>query len=94
MQTQTQAQGGEARLVRAGELTLTCAQHLQADLLQRLNGGPLVLDLREVTEIDLACLQVVVAAERSFAARGGVLRTLRAPAVERAWNEAGFPQGE
>jgi len=53
-----------------------------------------VLDLERVTEVDLACLQVVAAARRSFSGRGRPLHILWGESVERAWNEAGYPRGE
>jgi anti-anti-sigma regulatory factor len=95
MDVETQATGLEIRLTRSGELTLASAQQLRSELCETLElGGPVVLDLAQVTEVDLACLQVLASAERSFAANGMRLRILRAPAVEQAWSDAGFPRGE
>jgi anti-anti-sigma regulatory factor len=86
---------GQAHLTRSGELTLACAPQLRADLLARLdNGGPVVLDLTDVTEIDLACLQVLAAAECSLRTRGQTLRIWGAKLLEQVWSEAGFPHGE
>ena len=54
-----------------GEMTLACASELKIRLLQALESGvPVALQLDAVTEIDLACLQLLLAARSSFQARG------------------------
>jgi ABC-type transporter Mla MlaB component len=51
-----------------GDLTIAAAADARMKLLQALAGdGPLELDTRQVTEIDAAGLQVVLAALRSAA---------------------------
>jgi anti-anti-sigma regulatory factor len=95
MEIQKQTAGAGIRLAAAGEVTLGAAERLQAELRECLAGGsPVVLDLESVTEIDLAGLQVLVAAGRSFAALDRPLTVLRGQYVRRAWAEAGYPCGE
>jgi anti-anti-sigma regulatory factor len=85
----------ETRLARAGELTLGCARQLRADLLKGLEfSEPVVLDLQAVTEVDLACLQVLAAARLSFSTRERPLHILWGQAVEQAWDQAGYPPVE
>jgi len=51
-----------------GELTISAAADARVQLLQALAGdGPLELDTSQVTEIDAAGLQVILAALRSAA---------------------------
>jgi anti-anti-sigma regulatory factor len=79
-------------IVRRGELTLAVAQNLGAELAACREGGqPVVLDLEGVTEVDLACLQVLLAAERSFVKIDRPLQIRASDSVRRAWTEAGFP---
>jgi ABC-type transporter Mla MlaB component len=50
-----------------GELTIDSAARLRETLLDLLDTGEeLEISLREVEEIDLACIQVLCAAHRSF----------------------------
>jgi anti-anti-sigma regulatory factor len=95
MEIQKQATDAGIRLAAAGEVTLGAAERLQAELRECLAGArPVVLDLACVTEIDLAGLQVLVAAGRSFTALERPLTILRGTYVERVWAEAGYPCGE
>jgi len=60
-------QGDREVLVIAGELNIEHAQALKETLLQSLGGtGPLLLNLENVTAIDLSCLQLLCAAHRSW----------------------------
>jgi len=60
-------QGDREVLVIAGELNIEHAQALKETLLQSLTGtGPLLLNLENVTAIDLSCLQLLCAAHRSW----------------------------
>ena len=52
------------------------------------------LNLEHVTDIDIAGLQLLLAARRSFALRERPLSILRGICVERVWGEAGFPREE
>jgi anti-anti-sigma factor len=62
-------QGEREVLVIAGELNIEHAQALKETLLQSLAGtGPLLLNLENVTAIDLSCLQLLCAAHRSWLA--------------------------
>ena len=95
MEIEKQTTDAKIRMAPAGEVTLGSAERLQAELRECLAGGrPVVLDLERVTEIDLAGLQVLLAAGRSFAARQQPLTMLRGKCVEQAWAEAGYPRGE
>ena len=85
----------EVRLTRSGELTLAGARQLRADLLECMeNEGAAVLDLQCVTEIDLACLQVLAAARRSFSTCERRLHIVWGEAVRQAWDQAGYPREE
>ena len=95
MEIDRQATGVEIRVVLAGEVTLAGAQRLQAELRECLAGeSRVVMDLRHVTGIDLAGLQVLAAAARSLAARQRRLVILRGDCVARAIVEAGYPPEE
>ena len=87
---------GDRMSALAGEVTLAAAGRLQAELRECLAGGsPVVLDLERVTEIDLAGLQVLLAAGRSFAAaRAAADASCGESASSRLWAEAGYPCGE
>jgi anti-anti-sigma regulatory factor len=80
------------------ELTIARAPELRALLLSALDGeGPLEIDARAVTEVDLAGLQVLCAAGRSARARGRPLtltREARSEALARAVATAGFGHGQ
>ncbi|MBK1689658.1 STAS domain-containing protein [Rubrivivax gelatinosus] len=67
-----------------GELTIYRAAELRQALLAALDqhGADLEVDLAGVTEFDSAGVQLLMAAAKSAAARGGVLRLVRhSPAV-------------
>jgi anti-anti-sigma regulatory factor len=62
---------GRVILTANSSVTLAQAAALKAQLLKVLDSGrSAVLNLEGTEEIDLACLQVVLAACRTFAARG------------------------
>ncbi len=62
------AEGKVLRL--SGEINLSLAVKLKALLVEALDSAsPLVVDVGDAIEIDLACLQLLVAAERTFAQR-------------------------
>jgi anti-anti-sigma factor len=95
MEIQTESIDGHLRLIVSGETTLAHAQTLRATLLDCLEQQrPVVLDLEGVTETDVACLQVLAAAERSFTARGQPFRIVAGDSVSQAWSLAGFVLGE
>ena len=79
-------------ILRRGELTLPVAGNLCDELKTCLEGDePVVLDLENVTEVDFACLQVILSAQRSFAGRGRPFRIREGDCIRRAWAEAGLP---
>ena len=96
MQIEKQTGNGQIRLTVSGELTLANLRPLQAELAECLGGAvpAVVLDLERIAEADLAGLQVLQAARRSFAARGGSLLILDGEEVARMWNAAGYPRQE
>jgi len=69
-----------------GDLTIAAAGDARIQLLQALAGdGPFELDTRQVTEVDAAGLQVILAALRSAAKAKLPIRfaiDLRGPVVE------------
>ena len=95
MEIEKRTAGVEIHMALAGEVTLAEAGRLQTALGDCLaGGGPVVLDLERVTEIDLAGLQLLVAAERSFAAREQTFTILHGRCVAGAWTQAGYRWGE
>jgi anti-sigma B factor antagonist len=62
----------------AGELTMHCAEGLKRDLLAALPATARCarLDLSQVTEIDTAGLQLLIAAQQEARARGGSLQVI------------------
>jgi len=90
-----------------GDLTIGAAAEAKSQLLQALAGeGPLELDTRQVTDVDAAGLQVLLAALRSAAHAKIPVRfpaDLRGSAVgtglrlfglaERDWNDEDFSHG-
>lgn len=95
MEIEKQVSAAGSRMSISGEVTIVTSAKLQAALCKALAGGNLtVLDLEGVTEIDLAGLQVLVAAERSFRASRVALETHSGQIVRNAWSEAGFPHNE
>ena len=82
------------RIAKQGELTLDVAQDLKSELLDSLRRQePVTLDLEAVKEVDLACLQVLLAARRTFARHGRQLEIRPGECVGRTWAEAGYPAG-
>ena len=91
-----------------GDLTIGAAAEAKQQLLHALAGeGPLELDTREVTEVDAAGLQVLLAALRSAANAKIPIRfpaDLRGPVVgtglrllglaERNWNHEDLSHGK
>ena len=91
-----------------GDLTIGAAAEAKQQLLHALAGeGPLELDTRQVTEVDAAGLQVLLAALRSAANAKIPIRfpaDLRGPAVEsglrllglaeRDWNYEDLSHGK
>ena len=96
MDIQKQQSGLATRIAIAGELTLAAAQQLRAELLACLDSDKAAaeLDLEQLTEVDLACLQVLQAAERSFTARHRSLQIRPGDCLRRAWKEAGYHRRE
>ena len=94
MNREKQSPDKESRIAIAGELTLSRAHQLRAELLECLsNERETIVDLEQVTEIDLACLQVLLAARNSQAgSRRLIFR--EGDRVSQAWQEAGYPAGE
>lgn len=93
MSTAEQTTMGEGEQVTLGpELTVRGAPEIQQTLLAALaDGGAVALDLGAVREVDLTGLQLLCAAHRWAAARGGDLRLSgAAPAVAAAARRAGF----
>jgi len=64
----------------AGELTLAGTPPLRAALLEALNAGDsVVLDLRDVKEIDLCGLQILCSAHRTFIRQDRTLSLANVP---------------
>jgi len=77
---------------KQGDLMLTGAQELCTSLIHcLLIREPVALDLEAVTEVDLASLQVLLAAERSFAASGLPLEIRESECIRSSRAEAGYP---
>lgn len=95
MEIEKQTAGSKIHVALSGEVTLAGAGRLQTALGDCLAAGrPVVLDLERVTEIDLAGLQVLVASERSFAAREQTFTILHGKCVAETWMQAGYPRQE
>lgn len=63
------------KVALSGEFTIFTAQAVQAELLTALEGGGDVdVDLSQVSEMDSAGLQLMLAAKRSALTRGQALR--------------------
>jgi len=75
----------------SGEMSLATAAGLRSRLLALPRGQATVLDLGEVEEMDLACLQLLVSAQRSWADRGAVLRI--ADSASAVWAAAAAAAG-
>lgn len=81
-----------------GELEIGEAAELQARLLEALAlGEPIQLAMEAVSGVDVTGLQLLTAAERAAAARGGpwvrsgaLPESLRRAAEEAGWNEVPF----
>ncbi len=72
--------GSGARLALDGELTIRTIEAIHARLTDALAaGGDLLIDTTHATQVDIAFIQLVLAARRSAAAAGTSL-TLAAPA--------------
>jgi len=75
-----------------GDLTLAGTPDLRAELVHCLEARePVALDLEAVTEVDLAGLQVLLAAERSFTACGLLLEIRESESIRCSRAEAGYP---
>jgi len=60
-----QTDGGET-VTLEGELNVSCADELKEILINALSNGEHVkLDLQQVTEVDLSCLQLLCSAHRT-----------------------------
>ncbi len=86
-------QKNEATVVLAGDLKIPQAGPLKDTLLQALNGDKdLVLNIDQVKEVDVACLQVFCAAHRTFlqAGRQLIFNGPLPPQFLQSMKEAGF----
>lgn len=64
----------QGRITLTGEADLAQASGLRQELVAQLeSGAPTTLDCTALEDIDLACLQVLLAARRGFGARGVAL---------------------
>ena len=71
MQLTLTPRDGESVLSVSGELTLVDAAEFKAEMLKALASSPrVVIDTRELTDIDLAGLQLFCAAHQSALANG------------------------
>jgi len=76
-------------VVPEGELDLDTAQDLEAEL--ATHSGPVVVDLRELSFIDLAGLRVLLAADARSRQDGNNLRFIPGPMVRRLFEVAELP---
>ncbi len=77
----------------SGELNIHHAGRLREALREAFaTGEALSLDLEGVTEVDIACLQVLCTAHRTFRASNRVLQTIgrSATAFEQAVDDSGY----
>jgi len=81
LELKTENDHGAPRLVVSGELDLSSAEELEAQLRQLESSEPelLVLDLRELEFMDSTGLRVVIAADARARDRGARLVVVRAP---------------
>ena len=70
---------GAVVLAGAESLTLPVAARLRDELLALARAERVELDLTRITEADLAGIQVVLAAQREWSARGGKLAVIAGP---------------
>ncbi len=62
---------GTARFEPAGELTLAAVKDWKPSLAAALESGrPAEVDLAGVTDVELPAVQLIISAQRAFAARG------------------------
>jgi anti-anti-sigma regulatory factor len=95
MELEKQSSDTEIRIAIAGDLTLNSAQQLRTELLECFGSGKAAeIDLAGVTEIDLACLQVLLAAQNSFARHSRRLVIREGDRVRQTRSEAGYAAGE
>lgn len=74
--------GGQSLLALGGEMTLSVAVELRAALLGALSAArPLRCDLTAVEELDLAVLQILLAARAAFALRGIACEIIDSPQI-------------
>ncbi len=86
---------GSRTVVINGDMTIENAAEIRSALLQALSGGGrLLLDMRKVTGIDLAGLQLLCAAHRSAIACNKDFRVCGTDgeAVRSVSRDAGFPR--
>jgi len=83
-------QGSDNRvLTLSGEITVSCAAELHRALLDALAGDvPLVVDLRDVTAVDVSAVQLLVAARRT--GRSLTFAAPLTPTVMDWWRLAGI----
>jgi anti-anti-sigma factor len=82
---------GSASLRLSGELTIYHAADLRQALLPHAQAHAWTLDLAGVTDIDSAGVQVLLAARRTLAARGGLVRlTACSPAAQAVFSLYGM----
>lgn len=79
----------ETLVVPEGELDLATAQDLEAVLATR--SGPVVVDLRKLSFIDLAGLRVLLEADARSRQDGMHLRFISGPMVRRLFEVAALP---
>ena len=86
-------QPGTRELTIRGSMTIQHGPEIKAALLRALDAsGTVLLDLAEVTEIDLIGLQFVCSTHRAVMASGKhfMLKKTANPVIEVAMREAGF----
>jgi anti-anti-sigma factor len=81
LELRTDNDGGTPRVIASGELDLSTAEDLDAELRRAEAAAPatLVLDLRELEFMDSTGLRAVLAADARARDRGATLLVVRAP---------------
>jgi len=87
---------GPGRLALKGEVTVQHAASLKAILLKAAEGDRLALDCSSVTEIDVAGLQLLCSAHRTFAkwGKGFSLIGGRPAPFKKSIQESGYARGK
>lgn len=90
------SQGNESTLMLSGELTLIHAAEFKTQLVRALvSARRIVIDTQGLSEVDMACLQLICSAHQSAAAAGKELSiaSRQSEAFARKVEQAGLRAG-